>query len=189
MSKPLLSKIIYEMQGFSFLLRNLHASRGLTAMQNASYQDFLLTGLMKPHVDDMDRLHKLVREGRGLNIWRKTYLKHRGSKVCAVAFNQQGKLVGFNYYYFRESEAKDAIIHDAFLGISPEEWGKGLATALQTYAVEQFSLQNLAGVSGNVAKANQPSVRMLKRVGFTLFDDPEDPTNYKIFYQLQSALE
>lgn len=184
LGKSILDKIIYEIQGFSFLRRNLRATRALTAMQKDAYHDYRFTGLTKADVAEMDNLHKLVREGRGLNFWRKTYLKRHGEKVCAVAYNQDDLLVGFNYYYFRESEVKDAIIHDAYLGITPNEWGKGLATALQTYAVEQFSRQPLTGVSGNVSKANQPSVKMLLRVGFTLSDDPKDPTNYNIFYPL-----
>jgi RimJ/RimL family protein N-acetyltransferase len=183
-TKSLLGKIAYELEGLSFLIRNLRASRPLSAMQAEAFKDFQFSGLPKDRVNEMDELHKLVREGRGLNFWRKTYLKQSGQKVCCIATNSKGKLVGFNYYYFRESEVDDGIIHDAYLGISPEEWGQGLATALQSYAVAQFSLQNLSGISGNVSKSNEASVRMLNRVGFTLTDDPQDASNNQIFYKL-----
>jgi len=86
--------------------------------------------------------------------------------------------------YFRKSEVNEGIIHEAFLGISPQERGKGLATALQAYTIDQLSRNKLRGISGNVLKANGPSVKMLLRTGFILTDDPDDAANYRVFYPL-----
>ncbi|NLN70817.1 MAG: GNAT family N-acetyltransferase [Chloroflexi bacterium] len=152
-------------------------------MEKSAYLDFRLEGLAKARIGEIDALHQLLREGRGLGFWRKTYLKLVGKRVCAVIFNHDEQMVGFNYYYFRESEVKDRIIHHAFIGILPEERGKGLATALQTYAIDRLSKNKLTGISGNVKKTNTTSAKMLANVGFVLTDDPDDTTNQKIYYR------
>lgn len=180
----LIKKIRYEWEGFRFLVRNIRASRTLHPMQDSTFSNYQFTGLSTHQIDEMDALHKLVREGRELSFWRKTYFKQCGEKVCSVAFNEDGQMVGFNFYYFRESEVNEGIIHEAFLGISPQERGKVLATALQAYTIDQLSRNKLRGISGNVLKANGPSVKMLLRTGFILTDDPDDAANYRVFYPL-----
>ncbi len=184
MNNSIFSKLLYEFEGFKFFIRNIKGARPLSAMQDTSYQNYQLTGLTRDCVEEVDKLHKSVRNGRGLNFWRKLFMRLSGSKVCSVAINKRGQLVGFNYYYFRENEVNKGIIHDAYLGISPNERGKGIGTALQAYSVDQFKTQPLSGISGNVSKVNTPSVKMLERVGFMVFDDPDDDTNCKIFYNL-----
>jgi|GEM_PF-2581725 len=174
----------YEWEGFLFLVRNIRASRTLYPMQDSAFSNYQFAGLSTHQVGEMDALHKLVREGRGLSFWRKTYFKHCGEKVCSVVLSEDGRMVGFNFYYFRKFEVNEGIIHEAFLGISPQERGKGLATALQTYTINQMSRNNLRGISGNVLKANGASVKMLLRTGFILTDDPDDAANYQVFYPL-----
>lgn len=182
MKYSIFKKIKYEFDGFLFLIRNTKAARPLSSMQKTAFNSYTFVGLPRDRINELDKLHRLVRESRGLNFWRKTFYKNQGSKVCGVVINEHDQLVGFNYYYFRESELLDNIIHEAFLGVSPNERGKGLATALQRYTLDQLSTQPLIGVSGNVEKANLPSIKMLQRVGYDFKDDPHDPANYQVFY-------
>jgi ribosomal protein S18 acetylase RimI-like enzyme len=185
----IINKIKYEYDGLLFLIRNTQAARPLSPMQEIGFSNYKFIGLPGDRINELDELHQLVREGRRLNFWRKTFYKYQGSKVCGVVINDRDLLVGFNYYYFRENELKDKIIHEAFLGISPNERGKGIATALQRYTLNQLSKQPLTGVSGNVEKANLPSIKMLQRVGYDFIDDPQDPLNYQVFYGLKTTAD
>lgn len=189
MNNAIIKKIKYEFDGFLFLIRNNKATRPLAPMQKTDFNNYKFIGLPRDRINELDELHRLVRDGRGLNFWRKSFYKNQGAKVCGVVLNDNDQLVGFNYYYFRENELGDNIIHEAFLGISPNERGKGIATALQKYTLDQLSKQPLIGVSGNVEKANLPSIKMLQRVGYDFIDDPQDPANFKVFYGLKTAPE
>ncbi len=185
MKKTLLDKIKYEFEGLKFLIRNLKASHHLSSMQTTAYNNYLLTGLTKNRINELDQLHRTVRDGRGLNFWRKLFYRYRGTSVCGTVINKKNQLVGFNYYYFRNNESEEKIIHEAFLGIAPQERGKGIATALQKYTLEQLSRQPLTGVSGYVEKTNLASIKMLQRVGYDFDDDPRDPeNNFKVYYPL-----
>jgi RimJ/RimL family protein N-acetyltransferase len=153
-------------------------------MKNTSSNNYTFMGLPNDRINELDELHRLIREGRGLNFWRKIFFRIQGRKVCGIAINAQDQLVGFTYYYFRESELVGMIIHEAFIGISPNERGKGIATALQRYALDHLAKQQLIGVSANIEKTNLPSIRIHQRAGFQFSDDPQDPTNYKVYYEL-----
>jgi len=184
--KTFINKIAYEYEGFKFLVRNLDASRQLKKHQEATHNEYVFTGLPKDRVDEFDQLHQLVREGRKLSFWRKTLYRLRGESLCTVAINQNHNLAGFIIYYFREEEIPKSIIHEAFAGIAPQDRGKGLATALTRYSLDQFNNQNLIGVSGYVEKNNLVSVKMLERVGYEIVDDPDDPENNSyVFYRLK----
>ena len=185
MNKSFVEKIAFEYEGFKFLVRNLIASRPLKNQQQTIYNEYLFTGLPKNRIDEFEQLHQLVREGRKLSFWRKTLYRLRGERLCTVAINQNQKLAGFIIYYFREAEIPKDIIHEAFAGIAPDDRGKGLATALTIYSLDQFTNQNLIGVSGYVEKNNTASVKMLQRVGYDISDDPDDPeNNCYVFYPL-----
>jgi ribosomal protein S18 acetylase RimI-like enzyme len=185
MEKSFINKIFYEFQGLCFLIRNLYASRNLLSMRELSFSNYRLTGLPKSRLNELDTLHKLVREGRELSFWRKTYYKLCGKKVCSILINKENKMVGFNIFYFRDFEIKNGIIHNAFIGVTPIESHKGLGTILQTYSLEQLSRNNLTGVSGYVLKNNQASIKMLQKVGFTLTEDANVTANYNIFYSFR----
>lgn len=185
MSNNSLNKIRNEFEGLKFLIRNLKASRHLNELKSISYKDYIFTGLTKDRIQEWDDLHQLVREGRRLNYWRKMLYRFRGKSLCAAAINHNNKLVGFIFYYFRNDEIPKDIIHEAFAGIHPDERGKGLATALTIYSLEQLANQQLTGVSGYVERNNYASVKMLQRVGYEIEDDPKDPdNNYYVFYHL-----
>lgn len=184
MNNSIFSKLLYEFEGFKFFIRNIKGARPLSAMQDTSYQNYQLTGLTRDCVEEVDKLHKSVRNGRGLNFWRKLFLKYYGHKVCGIAINEKLQLVGFVYSYFRKEEIKHNIIHAAFIGVSPDERGKGVGTALLGYLVQQLALQPLSGITGNVGKDNTASIIAIKRVGFEVTDDPEDMRNSNVFYKI-----
>lgn len=185
MDSSFLEKIIHEFEGFKFLVRNLNASQRLKTLQSSSYNNYLLTGLTKNRINDLNQLHQAIRDGRKLNYWRKLLYRYRGNRLCAVAINQVNQLVGFIYFYFREDEIAKNIIHEAFVGVKPEERGQGIATALQNYSLDQLSHQHLQGVSGYVEKNNLASVIVHQRVGYEIKDDPRDPeNNYHMYYRL-----
>lgn len=185
MDNTFIKKILYEFGGLKFLIRNLKASHQLEKMQSSSLNNYILAGLSKDRIYELDQLHQLIRDGRDLNFWRKFLYRYRGNKLCAIAINQKNQLAGFIYFYFREEEISKNIIHEAFVGVAPQERGKGIATALQKYSLTHLSHQHLEGVSGYVEKNNIASVIVHQRVGYEIDDDPQDPeNNYFLYYRL-----
>ena len=54
--------------------------------------------------------------------------------------------------------------------------GAGLATALMTTLIEEATRRGMKEMTGFVLTANQPMLRLARRLGFSVAPDPDDPS-------------
>jgi RimJ/RimL family protein N-acetyltransferase len=183
----MIKSIKYEFEGFKFYLRNMAASRRLGTMRTSKYEEFLLSGLTKDLIPQMDGLHRLLRDGRSINFWRKSILRRKGPAVCCAAIDGENVLIGFDYYYFREEEVSLDIIHEAFIGISPDQQSKGIATALRNHMVSHFAEQGLRGISTQIDHDNVPSIKSALKAGFQVCESGDVDDHIKLFYDFSEV--
>lgn len=169
----LINKIKHETEGLKFLCRNLLASRNIQPIPEANFGDFILRGLSHPHISKLDALHRLLRNGRAINCWRKMLLRMKGCSLCGVATEKNGELLGFNLYYFRPQEMEHGIIHEAFVGVIPQARGRGIATALKMHLAKHFAFNGLKGISAQIRIDNGPSLYAAKRAGFQIMENKD----------------
>lgn len=186
----LIETIKYEFSGLKFYLRNIAASRTFQPISEARFGDITISGLSKDRIGALEDLHQQLRDGRVVNYWRKAVLRRKGLAVCGIATNNSGRLLGFDYFYFREGEVEEGIIHEAFIGVVQESRGEGIATAMRKHVALHFADQGLHGISSQIDKDNIPSFRSAVKAGFKLapgiskLDDP-----IKLLYNLDPLME
>lgn len=170
MNSKLFNKLKHEFEGLKFLYRNMQASHSIHPIPEVQLGGYSLCGLPQKYVGIMDELHRALRDNRPINFWRKLLLKHRGQAICGIAINN-GALLGFCLYYFREDELSSHIIHEAFIGVEPNSRNKGIATSLRYHMAKHFAMQGLKGISTQISPDNLPSLRSAKRIGFRCVDN------------------
>ena len=110
-------KLIYEIDGLIFFLRNLNASRYLPILNAEVGENYTISPCSKDDIENLCSFHKLLRNDRVLNFWRKILYRKRGLKLVAIIKNIENDIIGFEMFYFKKYEAKNGIIHEAFIGI------------------------------------------------------------------------
>jgi len=94
--------------------------------------------------------------------------KKRGLKLVAVIKNIENDIIGFEMFYFKKYEAKDGIIHEAFIGIDNKYKNKNLATILRKFSIKHFRKSNLKAISTNIPINNMPSLVSAQNAGFEI---------------------
>lgn len=156
-----------QIEGFRFLVRNLWASRGVGPIPTSSLDRFTIRGLRRDEMSAFREIHRALREGRELGFWRRVFYTLRGSTFVIVA-EDEGTLVGFAMFYFREAEARRRIVHAAFWSVRPEYRKNGIAAAFVIRTNEHYEAENLSGISLQIRQPNAASVRTALRGGFTI---------------------
>ena len=80
-------KLIYEIDGLKFFLRNLNASRYLPIFNTEVGENYTIGPCSKDDIENLCSFHKLLRNDRVLNFWRKILYRKRGLKLVAIIKN------------------------------------------------------------------------------------------------------
>lgn len=147
---------------------------------------------------DVDEIHKLWTEhGVRKYLWDDEIIPHaqaqeviarsvelfreEGTGLWTVSFHQQPALIGFcGYWYFREPPELEILY-----GISPELWGKNLATEAAR-AMLQYGFQYL-GFDEIIASADAPnaaSFRVMEKAGMKYWKRENKSGLDTIFYAI-----
>jgi ribosomal-protein-alanine N-acetyltransferase len=149
-------------------------------------------------MEDVDEIHRLWTEpGVRKYLWddeiiskekareviaeNLTLLDEKGFGLWAVTFHEQSAIIGFcGYWHFHEPPELEILY-----GISPEHWGKNLATEI-AQAMLQFGFRYL-GFDEILASADAPnaaSFRVMEKIGMKFLKRENKNGLDTIFYSL-----
>jgi L-amino acid N-acyltransferase YncA len=170
-----LERARYEARGAQFLLSNVWRSKGLRPLPPAPHGTYVIRGLRPSDLAGVRRLHRQLRDGQDLNLWRRATYRLRGPALVVVVVDHRKEVLGFAMYYFREEEGARRIVHCAFVGVCVAARGQGLATAMHDLAGRHFVEQGLGGISAQVESTNRASLRSFLNVGFSVCGERTGP--------------
>lgn len=161
---------MHELQGLTFLLRNLLACRlfSLQPIPEITFENQTIRSVGPDILKEADFLYQKLRGGRALNFWRRVLLRIDGKKICIAAISEHGRPVGLLLYYFREVEWKRGIIHAACIGVDPAWRQQGLANVILRHSLSVFGRESkLKGVSNQILSGNV-SMDLAQNAGFEI---------------------
>lgn len=165
----------HELQGAAFLARNLWACSKLRIkpIPAGRYGPVTIEGTNSAGLREIQKLHAHLRGGRKLNLWRLGLLLAIGNRLCPVAKDDCGNIVGFQLLYFREMEWRQSILHEAFIGVYPEYRGVGVSTSMRQHSCRHFQNASLVvGISSQAQISNIASLRSAEQAGFVVHSKP-----------------
>ena len=177
-------KLIYEIDGLKFFLQNLNASRYLPIFNTEIGENYTISPCSKDDIENLCSFHKLLRNDRVLNFWRKILYRKRGLKLVAIIKNIENDIIGFEMFYFKKYEAKNGIIHEAFIGIDEKYKNKSLATILRKFSIKHFCNTNLSAISTNISIDNMPSLVSAQKAGFKISSKMSTKKDLYLYYDL-----
>ena len=175
-------KIFHELDGIKFLLRNIKATKKLPKINPKKIGKFLIEPGYKKDLNNILMLHRLLRDGRNLNIWRKILYSSRGKKLIFLLKDLNKKVIGFEMFYFKKDEIENKIIHEAFIGINKRYRKNNLSVHLRKYSIKHFSNTNLTAISTNIPSKNKPSIISAQKSCFKLCKERIKKGNIRYFY-------
>ncbi len=178
----ILKRFFSEIEGFKFLIRNIKNVEKLPELNSKIIGEFCIESCQKSDFNHVSKLHKLLRDGRGLNFWRKVLYKSKGKKLMFLIKDINKKIIGFQMFYFKEDEIENKIIHEAFIGIKREFRGNNLSAELRKYSIEHFSKTGLSAISTNIPTNNEPSKTSAQKSGFKLHKEKTKNNILRFFY-------
>jgi len=169
MSVALTHGIRYELGGLEFLLDNVRATQGMSAISPLHVDALVLRGARPADIRKLRDVHRNLRDGRDLNVWRRTLFRLRGDRLVVIA-EEDEVVAGFNMFYFRADERAQGVVHEAFSGVVETHRGHGIATAMRRYAAACFASQGVNSISSQVRADNPASLRSALNAGFEVVD-------------------
>lgn len=152
--------------GCLFLSRNLWHSRDLQPLKGLHLGYAHLQGLGTADLSQVDALHRILRSGRRVSVWRKVLYGLAGDKLALVAKQDSGEIIGLELFYFESHAAVKGTLHEAFIGVAPPWRSRGLATAMRTLAVSHYALQGINRLTTDIDPRNFASRQSAVKVGF-----------------------
>lgn len=156
----------------AFLWMNVSQAKGLPKIGSTSYDAAFFRGCQRSDLAQVCELYKQLNSGMALPALRRFLYWLVGQKLCVVALSNMEKktkgrdcVIGFSLYYFNERDVKEQSIHEAFMGVSPSEQGKGVSTAFRRFTYAHFSKTSLKGVSCRISADNRASLSGARKAG------------------------
>jgi RimJ/RimL family protein N-acetyltransferase len=168
----LVNAIKNALDGFCFVTRNLLASGNLHRIPRVHERGVVLAGLERVDLPELSDLHQQLRSGKMIGSWRRMLLWLEGGKFVMVAKDETGQLLGFQLFYFRETEWRKKIIHEAYIGLKPAAQGAGLGSAMRALALAHFQRNGIAAISTRITADNLGSLKSAEKAGWTLQNRP-----------------
>lgn len=122
----------------------------------AQFDDFPLTMDLEDAYNDMARIQQ-------------NYVTHSGDQEYAAVLKEEGKLIGVLAYHIEEAVA--------FVGYHFNEsyHGQGFATEALRAFLPWLAATEQKEIHAAVDPQNQPSIRVLQKLGFTYFETRNNP--------------
>lgn len=152
-------------------------------VEPVQYGDYTITMGSLKHLKDIERAHaELFREPMlGWLVW---LYRFRANDLVTVALNQQGELVGYECFMFNESEIKDLILHEVYIGVHEQYQGKGIATAMRKFSISSYEFGNLSGLSTVAVDNDIKALRSAQKSGFSIQKHSLKPPGYYMYKAL-----
>ncbi len=179
-----LRRIAWEYEGLKFLIRNLRAANLLNSFESEWRGGYFFATCNLKHIATINELHISLRDGVRLNYWRRLLYSFCGDKFMPILLDGEGAPIGFEMFYFREDELRNKTLHEAFIGISASHRGKGLASMLREYSIDNFKNSSVRRISTNIPRNNISSLKSALKVGFHISDQESTPESYYLYREL-----
>lgn len=176
----ILRKIKTALSILTFVLMNVYKSLGLKKLSPRScvhkhVGGYTVCGLDKNNKTAVYDLYCKYNSSQKVSLANKIIWHYLGNKLCFILEDENKQVIGINLYYFNKRDVKQGTIHEAFIGISAQTRGKGLATMLRKTAIDHLKKSGLKGVSTRISLNNLPSLQSSLKLGFkpveTYFDE------------------
>lgn len=154
-------------------LRWAYGSSQLQELRDVEQIGITLRWLSRARVADVLRMYA-VNSGAELDLPRTLLLRVAGRRLCVVAIDTQNDdLVGMEFFYRNFRDFRERTIHEAYIAVSPEYRGRGLATAMRRSTIAHFASSRLSGVSTRISASNTASLKSALAAGFLPVQDSE----------------
>lgn len=195
------ARYLNSMRGhLAFLWMNVYQARGLPKIGSSSYDAAFFRGCQRSDLVQVCELYRLLHKGEALPGWRRLLYWLVGQRLCVVALSNMERktkgrdcVIGFSFYYFNERDVREHSIHEAFMGVSPSEQGKGVSTAFRHFTYAHFSKTRLKGVSTRISADNLASLAGARKAGHEPVEEYFDQTlglsRYYLFCDLSKYRE
>jgi len=157
-----------------FLIRNVYNALLLPQVKTIRFDNYYI------HALDRKRIKAAIELYERLSIRKKMPPKMKllywliGKKLCIIATNNKGRLIGAGFYYFNKRDIKDKTIHQTFTGVVENMQRKGIVTQIRTHAINNFAKSFIEGVSSRVNINNEPSLAINLKIGFKIVEEYYD---------------
>lgn len=182
----LIERAQWEIEGIKFLLQNISEAKNLPSPKKISFNEYQIDGLKPIEIKKLRQIHKTLRNGRELNLWRTILYIIYGKKLITLAKDKKNEIVGFQMLYFKKEEIKNKTIHEAFIGIKPEHQNKSLATNLRLFSARNLKRSRCKKISSKISKNNQASLESAIKCGFEPNPELSTETEFHLTKNLQN---
>jgi len=181
-----LKRLLWEMEGLKFLVRNLRYGGNLKAFDYINRGELIFRGCSFSDLKKINKLHKHLRDGIGLNIWRKILYGLIGNRLISLIAFEDGRTIAFEMFYFKADEIPSKTIHEAFIGVHPSYQRQGLATELRRFSIQKLKSSGyIHGISTNITRDNSASFQSALKVGFEVDDKSSTAEACYLFCELK----
>lgn len=122
--------------------------------------------------------------GTSIVSWLAWLYRFRLKELGSVAQDREGKIIAYDLFMFNDSEKKDGIIHEIYVGVIPSYQGRGISTKLRTFSLSTYEHGTLKGAS-TIAKHNDiRALRSAQKSGYAIVKESIKPVGHyllKIF--------
>lgn len=151
-----------------FLIRNLTRISAFPAMPSRRIdQGFLIRGYADCDSEPLDALYRNY-SGSRLGRDKRLLMKLAGSRLCIVACDPDGCVVGVNMYYFNSRDISERTVHEGYIGVLQCVSGRGVASAMRRHAIAHFKTAGLQSVSSRIRSDNVASLKSAIKAGFMI---------------------
>lgn len=159
-----------------FLVRNTLVFLWMPRIQLVERSGIKVEGAKWKDIRVIRKMYSRWNGDKKLGLCKTIYLILFGRKVCVVA--RRGRLkAGYILFYVNRRDVRDGTVHEAFIVVSEEERGKGVATLLREISGSHYGPCGVSGISSRIYQENTPSMRSAVKAGFkrkeTIFDARE----------------
>lgn len=170
------------------ILRNILVLRWASSFPHESSSDVIYRGADKSEVFQVLTIYKKLNPGVKTSRFRRILYRLYSDRIILIAtrgLKPDFKIIGINIYYLNVRDLLENTIHEGFIGVIPDEVGRGVATEMRRFAKSHFSKQGFKGISTRISISNHASLKSAQKMGFELVETKIDPvTNDERFYMV-----
>lgn len=162
-----------------FFVLNFVGNLLLRKIDEIKIQDKRIIGFKKEYLGDLIEMWNLEFKFSEFKFSRrdKYILYFFGNKICYLMIDNNGRLLGFMYFYFNWRDLVNRRIHSALAYMSPDCRGKGLGSVLHDNVFSSiFKNRWVRGISARWSSCNEAVSRILSKFGFEVVEKYLDKT-------------
>lgn len=100
--------------------------------------------------------------------WLRFIYRFRVQELGSIIVDEKDRVIAYDLFMFNESEYKDNILHELYVGVAPSYQGQGLATRLRKFSVDKYNYGRLNALSTVAAEYDIKALRSAQKAGFSI---------------------